>query len=111
MIIESQILNALSYVDDPDLNKDLVSLNMIKDVKIDDKKVSFTVVLTTPACPMKDAIENNLPILENIFKSNSNGLGPSLLYYHFSPVFLKYVVLDFLFSSNSSFLEIIKFSF
>jgi len=40
------------------LKKDLVTLNMIKDVKIDGKKVSFTVVLTTPACPMKEFIAN-----------------------------------------------------
>lgn len=52
------VLDALKYVDDPDLKKDLVTLNMIKDVVVDDKNISFTVVLTTPACPMKDMIHN-----------------------------------------------------
>ncbi len=49
-----QILDALRNVQEPDLGKDLVTLNMIQDVQIDGKRVSFTVVLTTPACPMKE---------------------------------------------------------
>lgn len=53
-----KVLDALRYVDDPDLKKDLVTLNMIQDVKVDGKNISFTVVLTTPACPMKDMIHN-----------------------------------------------------
>ncbi|MEO0895626.1 MAG: Mrp/NBP35 family ATP-binding protein [Bacteroidota bacterium] len=57
-ITEKKVLAALSHVDDPDLKKDLVTLGMIKDIKIKGKKVDFTVVLTTPACPMKDAIQN-----------------------------------------------------
>ena len=56
-ITKEEVLKALSYVNDPDLNKDLVSLNMIKDIEIGDNKVSFSVVLTTPACPMKDSIQ------------------------------------------------------
>jgi len=52
------ILKALSNVQEPDLGKDLVTLNMIKDIAINDKNVSFTVVLTTPACPLKDMIKN-----------------------------------------------------
>jgi ATP-binding protein involved in chromosome partitioning len=52
------ILKALSNVQEPDLGKDLVTLNMVKDIKIDGKNVSFTVVLTTPACPLKDMIKN-----------------------------------------------------
>src|ERR1700733_1989092 len=52
------ILKALSNVQEPDLGKDLVTLNMVKDRKIDGKNVSFTVVLTTPACPLKDMIKN-----------------------------------------------------
>ena len=52
------ILKALSNVQEPDLGKDLVTLNMVKDITIDGKKVSFTVVLTTPACPLKDLIMN-----------------------------------------------------
>lgn len=58
MISKEQVLDALSNVIDPDLGKDLVTLNMIKDVEIDGKKVNFTVELTTPACPMKDMIHN-----------------------------------------------------
>lgn len=57
MITKEQVLKALSNVDDPDLGKDLVTLNMVKDIVIEGKKVSFTIVLTTPACPMKDFIE------------------------------------------------------
>jgi ATP-binding protein involved in chromosome partitioning len=55
-ITKEQVLDALKYVDDPDLKKDLVTLGMVKDVEVDGKNVSFTVVLTTPACPMKDMI-------------------------------------------------------
>ena len=43
---------------EPDLGKDLVTLNMVKDIEIRGNDVSFTVVLTTPACPMKDMISN-----------------------------------------------------
>lgn len=53
---ESDILKALSNVQEPDLGKDIVTLNMVKDIKIDGNNVSFTVVLTTPACPLKDMI-------------------------------------------------------
>ena len=56
---QSDILKALSQVEDPDLKRDLVTLNMIKDVKVDPKKVSFTVVLTTPACPLKEKIRQD----------------------------------------------------
>ena len=52
------ILKALSNVQEPDLGKDLVTLNMVKDIKIDGNAVSFTVVLTTPACPLKEMIKN-----------------------------------------------------
>jgi ATP-binding protein involved in chromosome partitioning len=52
------ILKALSNVQEPDLGKDLVTLNMVKDIVIDGNNVSFTVVLTTPACPLKDLIMN-----------------------------------------------------
>lgn len=58
IITEEQILAALRNVEDPDLKKDLVTLHMIKDVKIDGEKVSFTLELTTPACPMKDMLKN-----------------------------------------------------
>ena len=69
MMTEAEILKALSNVQEPDLGKDLVTLNMIKDIAIDGNTVSFTLVLTTPACPMKDmmrsACENAIKILVN----------------------------------------------
>src|SRR5437870_3391752 len=55
-ITKEQILDALKNVDDPDLKKDIVTLGMVKDVEISGKNISFTVVLTTPACPMKELI-------------------------------------------------------
>jgi ATP-binding protein involved in chromosome partitioning len=55
-ITKEQVLEALKNVEDPDLKKDLVTLGMIKDLEVDGKNVSFTVVLTTPACPMKELI-------------------------------------------------------
>ena len=58
MITEVAVMKALSNVQEPDLKKDLVTLNMVKDLVINGKEVSFTVVLTTPACPMKDMIHN-----------------------------------------------------
>ena len=53
-----EILKALSNVQEPDLGKDIVTLNMVKDIIIKDNKVDFTIVLTTPACPMKDMMRN-----------------------------------------------------
>jgi ATP-binding protein involved in chromosome partitioning len=50
------VLAALRHVDDPDLKRDLVTLNMVRDVQIQGPQVSFTVVLTTPACPMKEVL-------------------------------------------------------
>ena len=65
----ADILKALSNVQEPDLGKDLVTLNMIKDIAIDGNEVAFTIILTTPACPMKDlmrtASENAIKILVN----------------------------------------------
>lgn len=55
---EADILKALGNVIEPDLGKDLVTLNMVKDIAIEGDTVSFTVVLTTPACPLKDVIKN-----------------------------------------------------
>lgn len=57
-ITVDSVIDALKYVDDPDFKKDIVTLGMVKDVVVDGKNVSFTVVLTTPACPMKDMIHN-----------------------------------------------------
>ncbi|UKT63624.1 Mrp/NBP35 family ATP-binding protein [Pedobacter mucosus] len=57
-ISSQQVLDALKNVEDPDLKKDLVTLNMIKDLQIVDNQVSFTLELTTPACPMKEMLKN-----------------------------------------------------
>ena len=55
----SDILKALTTVHDPDLKKDLVTLNMVKDVETRNGEVSFTVVLTTPACPLQEMIKKD----------------------------------------------------
>ncbi len=53
------IIGALRTVNDPDLKKDLVTLNMVRDVAVSPTKVAFTVVLTTPACPLKEMIRQD----------------------------------------------------
>jgi ATP-binding protein involved in chromosome partitioning len=53
-----KVLEALGNVQEPDLGKDIVTLDMVKDLEIEGNYVQFTVVLTTPACPMKDHIKN-----------------------------------------------------
>lgn len=53
------IINALRTVKDPDLGKDLVTLNMIDDVNFTETAISFKVVLTTPACPLKNKIKQD----------------------------------------------------
>src|SRR6195952_915974 len=57
-ITKEQVLQALGHVEEPDLKKDLVTLNMIQDINIEGNKLSFSVILTTPACPLKALIEN-----------------------------------------------------
>lgn len=53
------VLAALRHVDDPDIKEDLVSLNMIQDIVIDGNNLAFTVMLTTPACPLKELIRKD----------------------------------------------------
>ena len=53
------VLNALSHVLDPDLKQDLVSLKMIDNITIEETSLSFEVILTTPACPLKGKIESD----------------------------------------------------
>src|SRR6266540_7489684 len=53
-ITEQNVLDALRQIKDPDLHKDIVTLGFIKDLKIDDGDVSFRIVLTTPACPVRE---------------------------------------------------------
>ncbi len=57
---EETILQALRQVNDPELHQDLVTLNMIRDIRIQGGDVRFTVVLTTPACPLKGQIEQDV---------------------------------------------------
>ena len=57
MLNEQQVLNALSKVQEPELHRDLVTLKMIKDISIQGDAVNFTIVLTTPACPLRHQIE------------------------------------------------------
>jgi len=56
---EERIKEALRTVQDPDLHKDLVSLDFIRDIRITGKDVSFTITLTTPACPLKDKLRQD----------------------------------------------------
>lgn len=58
MITKEQVLAALATVEEPDLKKDLVTLNMIRDIALGVNSITFTVVLTTPACPLKEVIKN-----------------------------------------------------
>ena len=56
---QEDVLKALATVQEPDLKNDLVTLNMVRDIVIEGRDISFTVVLTTPACPLKDLIKND----------------------------------------------------
>lgn len=58
LVTTEAVLAALSKVQEPELHQDLVSLNMIQDLQIEDGKVSFEIVLTTPACPLRSRIES-----------------------------------------------------
>lgn len=59
MITKTQIEMALSHVDDPDLGQNLIQLGMIENIAIDGKKVTFDLVLTTAACPMKKKMSDD----------------------------------------------------
>ena len=54
-IAESAVLDALTVVADPDLGLDIVSLGFVKNITIADERVTFSIDLTTPACPVKDS--------------------------------------------------------
>jgi ATP-binding protein involved in chromosome partitioning len=56
-LTEEVVLNSLKQIIDPDLRKDIVTLGFIKDLKIEGGEVSFRIVLTTPACPVKEEME------------------------------------------------------
>lgn len=57
MTTEEAVLNALRKVNDPELHRDLVSLGMVKEIKVDGGSVAVTVELTTPACPLREQIQ------------------------------------------------------
>ena len=59
MITTTQIEMALGHVNDPDLGRSLTELGMIENIKVDGLKVSFDLVLTTPACPMKQRMSDD----------------------------------------------------
>ena len=59
MVSESDVLKALAGVKDPELGKDVVSLRMIEGVSVDGGKVTFTLNLTTPACPLRSRLEES----------------------------------------------------
>jgi len=66
-VTKEAVMVALSQVQEPELHKDLVSLNMIRDLSIDEDRVRFTVMLTTPACPLRSQIEReSRQAVENI---------------------------------------------
>ena len=56
-LTKESVLAALGKVQEPELHKDLVTLNMVRALEIEDDKVSFTIVLTTPACPLRGQID------------------------------------------------------
>jgi ATP-binding protein involved in chromosome partitioning len=59
-ITEATVMEALSHVQEPELGGDLVTRNMIRDLRIDGAAVAFQIELTTPACPLKDEIESRV---------------------------------------------------
>ena len=67
MITQEQILNSLKHIIDPDLNKDIVSLGFVRNIKVQDNNVSLDINLTTPACPIKAEFQNQARVaLEKI---------------------------------------------
>jgi ATP-binding protein involved in chromosome partitioning len=57
---EGAIFEALRTVQEPELGRDIVTLNMVKNVQIDGTRIGLTIELTTPACPLKDEIDRNI---------------------------------------------------
>ena len=76
----SRVWEALRRVQEPELHKDIVALEMVKDVNVRDQRVSLTFTLTTPACPLKEEIETSIrPDNRNQF------IAQRLLHDRFSP--------------------------
>jgi ATP-binding protein involved in chromosome partitioning len=59
VVTKEQVIDALRHVNDPDLHKDLVTLKMIDKVVVEGNKIRFDVILTTPACPLKNKIKQD----------------------------------------------------
>src|SRR4051812_21023706 len=59
-LTKEAVVAALRTVQDPELFKDIVTLNMVKDIQVDGDNVGVTVELTTPACPLKERIETDV---------------------------------------------------
>ena len=60
MANQQAVLDALRTVNDPELHRDIVSLNMVRQLKVDGGTVSFELVLTTPACPLRETIDHDV---------------------------------------------------
>jgi ATP-binding protein involved in chromosome partitioning len=71
-ISEQSVLQALSQITDPDLHKDIVTLGFVKDLKIEGGDVSFRIVLTTPACPVKEEFETTAKQLVGAIEGVTN---------------------------------------
>ncbi|MCU7552145.1 Mrp/NBP35 family ATP-binding protein [Chitinophagaceae bacterium LB-8] len=69
---KDDVLKALSTVQEPDLGKDIVTLNMVRDLTVEGNYVSFTIVLTTPACPLKELLKKNC--IDAVQSINKNAL-------------------------------------
>lgn len=72
ILSESAVRDALRTVNDPELHKDLVTLNMVKQIRIDGSDVKLVIELTTPACPLKGRIGNDV---EQAIRSRISGVG------------------------------------
>jgi ATP-binding protein involved in chromosome partitioning len=74
LVTEDAVVRALSRVEDPELHRDIISLNMVRDLKIEGGAVGMTLVLTTPACPLigpfKEAVENALLEVPGVTEAN-----------------------------------------
>ncbi|MGG4326444.1 iron-sulfur cluster assembly protein, partial [Priestia megaterium] len=67
MLKHEQVMNALQHVEDPELHKSIVDLNMVRNIKIDDTRVELEIVLTIQGCPLKarikEDVENTLKVI------------------------------------------------
>jgi ATP-binding protein involved in chromosome partitioning len=70
-LTQSNVLEALKIVKDPDLKRDIVSLNFVKDIRIEGKNLDFTIELTTPACPVRDEFKK---LAETAIRSQIDGV-------------------------------------